>query len=168
AELVDVDAEAVEPGVVVLLDEAPAHEGLEEPVRRRLGDPEAAGDVGDPELAVRREALEDVEGRADRLQAATHAGGRGALRCRRAPDARRLPVLLGATRRWNAGGDTGRPAARRASDRGEAAGGDRSVWSSAPGGGCRSGDRHRVLLDEISALPPDCDVPLWFHQCVRS
>ena len=87
AELVDVDAEAVLPAVGVLLDEAAAGEGLQQPVRGGLGDPEPAGDVGDPQLAVEGEALEHVEGAADRLQpgavevvALRALGGRGAPR----------------------------------------------------------------------------------------
>jgi hypothetical protein len=64
-----VEAEPVLPGVGVLLDEAAAGEGLEQPVGRRLRDAQAPGDVGDPQLTVEGEALEDVEGTADRLEA---------------------------------------------------------------------------------------------------
>ncbi len=62
-------AQAVLPGEGVLLDEAAAGQRLQEPVGRRLRDPEPAGDVRDPQLSVRGEALQHVERAADRLQA---------------------------------------------------------------------------------------------------
>ena len=64
-ELVEVDAEAVVAGRLVLLDEAAGDQRLEQPVCGRLGDPEPPGDVRDAELTVHGEALEHVEGRPD-------------------------------------------------------------------------------------------------------